>query len=265
QESKAYRLYDPSSKRIVISRDVILDEDATWDWSKEKHKAKELSIEDDEKVQGNQHEHENIEDLQNTPNTPQNSKIEAGSKCTGYSTRVIHSYTKTTYVVDDYYADQDQFNEDEASFAMYIFKFCEESNCSGYQTYEDHMREGHEQYQVYESHRKSHVFNSHMSRLNQEVVTLSTTEAEYVTATTCACHCVWLKDLLEELKEQAGTLEVMCDNSSTIKFVKEPDVVQQKFCRSEEQLADLMTRPLKLSIFEFIRGEIKVPAIKQAT
>lgn len=27
----------------------------------------------------------------------------------------------------------------------------------------------------------------------QEVVTLSSTEAEYVAATSCACHCVWLK------------------------------------------------------------------------
>nr|GFA63564.1 putative RNA-directed DNA polymerase [Tanacetum cinerariifolium] len=35
------------------------------------------------------------------------------------------------------------------------------------------------------------------SSRKQEVVTLSTTEAEYVAATTCACHCVWLKDLLE--------------------------------------------------------------------
>ncbi|GKA70962.1 cysteine-rich receptor-like protein kinase 25-like protein, partial [Tanacetum coccineum] len=49
QESKAYRLYDPSSKIIVISRDVIFDEDATWDWSEENQKAEELSIEDDEK------------------------------------------------------------------------------------------------------------------------------------------------------------------------------------------------------------------------
>ncbi|GKF16696.1 cysteine-rich receptor-like protein kinase 25-like protein [Tanacetum coccineum] len=29
QESKAYRLYDPSSKRIVIIREVIFDEDST--------------------------------------------------------------------------------------------------------------------------------------------------------------------------------------------------------------------------------------------
>lgn len=30
QESKAYRLYDPSSKKIMINRDVIFDEDAVW-------------------------------------------------------------------------------------------------------------------------------------------------------------------------------------------------------------------------------------------
>nr|GMD95646.1 Retrovirus-related Pol polyprotein from transposon TNT 1-94 [Ipomoea batatas] len=30
--SKAYRLYDPSSKKIIISRDVVFEEDKAWDW-----------------------------------------------------------------------------------------------------------------------------------------------------------------------------------------------------------------------------------------
>jgi len=34
KESKAYRLYDPISKRIVVSRDVKFEEDKCWDWDK---------------------------------------------------------------------------------------------------------------------------------------------------------------------------------------------------------------------------------------
>jgi hypothetical protein len=29
---KAYRLYDSASKRVNVSRDVVLDEGASWDW-----------------------------------------------------------------------------------------------------------------------------------------------------------------------------------------------------------------------------------------
>ena len=34
EESKAYRLYDPIAKKIVISRDVVFEEDKSWDWDK---------------------------------------------------------------------------------------------------------------------------------------------------------------------------------------------------------------------------------------
>ncbi|XP_076896548.1 secreted RxLR effector protein 161-like [Bidens hawaiensis] len=59
------------------------------------------------------------------------------------------------------------------------------------------------------------------SSRKQEIVTLSSTEAEYVAATTCACHGVWLKGLMEELLGEAiGVMEIQCDNSSTIKLSK---------------------------------------------
>lgn len=32
--SKAYRLFDPTSKRMVVRRDVIFDESKCWDWNK---------------------------------------------------------------------------------------------------------------------------------------------------------------------------------------------------------------------------------------
>lgn len=34
EESKAYRLYDPVKQKIIISRDVIFEEDKNWDWDK---------------------------------------------------------------------------------------------------------------------------------------------------------------------------------------------------------------------------------------
>lgn len=40
EESKAYKLYDPISQQIVVSRDVVFDESAEWEWDK-KH---ELAI-----------------------------------------------------------------------------------------------------------------------------------------------------------------------------------------------------------------------------
>ena len=34
--SKAYRLYDPSTKRVIVSRDVIFEENKEWNWNKAK-------------------------------------------------------------------------------------------------------------------------------------------------------------------------------------------------------------------------------------
>ena len=61
------------------------------------------------------------------------------------------------------------------------------------------------------------------SSKKQPVVTLSTTEVEYIAATYCACQCIWLRRVLKQLchKEEKSTL-IQCDNSSTIKLSKNP-------------------------------------------
>jgi len=35
EESKAYRLYDPASQMIIVSRDVVFEEDKGWNWDKQ--------------------------------------------------------------------------------------------------------------------------------------------------------------------------------------------------------------------------------------
>ncbi|BBG96765.1 hypothetical protein Prudu_005670 [Prunus dulcis] len=99
-------------------------------------------------------------------------------------------------------------------------------------------------------------------KLNQ-IVTLSTTEAEFI---------AWLRRILEELSGlQDGPTPVYCDNSSAIKLSKNPvlhgkskhiDVhyhflrdltkdgtIDLIYCISEDQVADILTKRLKLPVF----------------
>jgi hypothetical protein len=45
KESKAYRLYDPLSQKIIISRDVIFKEEDSWTWSEDHVAAIHASLE----------------------------------------------------------------------------------------------------------------------------------------------------------------------------------------------------------------------------
>ncbi|CAM8991569.1 unnamed protein product [Rhodiola kirilowii] len=115
----------------------------------------------------------------------------------------------------------------------------------------------------------------------QPVVALSTTEAEFIAAALCACQCVWMRNILEQfgLPQRQGTI-IMCDNSSTIKLCKNPvlhgrskhidikfhflrdltksGAVQLSYCKSEYQIADIMTKPLRLEVFERLRSKLGV-------
>lgn len=36
EESKGYRLYNPQTKKIVVSRDVVFEEERNWNWEADK-------------------------------------------------------------------------------------------------------------------------------------------------------------------------------------------------------------------------------------
>lgn len=65
KESKAYRLYNPDTKKLIISRDVTFDESKQWDWEKaEEEKLIEVAGEEVEKDNADE---EADEEEQNAP------------------------------------------------------------------------------------------------------------------------------------------------------------------------------------------------------
>eukprot|EP00253_Pinus_taeda_P019372 PITA_19372 len=110
----------------------------------------------------------------------------------------------------------------------------------------------------------------------QPIVALSTAEEDYVVATTLACQEVWMRRTLRSLgQEQAKGTVIFCDNSSAIAlsknsvFHKRTKHIDKRFhyirelvnsgeivlqhCRTREQIADILTKPLDQKNLEFVR------------
>ena len=114
------------------------------------------------------------------------------------------------------------------------------------------------------------------SSRKQKIVTLLTTEAEFVVATTCTCQDVLLRRILEELQfKQERATTIFCDNNSAIKLSKNlvlhgrskhinvkyyflrdinnEGTIKLQYCRSEDQLADIFTKSLRFLLFQKLR------------
>eukprot|EP00253_Pinus_taeda_P025064 PITA_25064 len=117
------------------------------------------------------------------------------------------------------------------------------------------------------------------------VVALLTAEAEYVAATAAACQAVWLRRVLRDLcHEQENGTTIYCDNSSAIVlsknfvFHKRTKHIDTKFhftrelvnngeivlqhCRTEDQLADILTKPLPKKGFDHFRKCLGMQQLK---
>ncbi|WZY75710.1 hypothetical protein YC2023_022094 [Brassica napus] len=118
----------------------------------------------------------------------------------------------------------------------------------------------------------------------QPIVTLSTTEAEYVSASVCACQAVWFKRILEELGHHIlGGTTIWCDNTSTIKLSKNQvfhgrckhigvrfhflrelvnnEEISLEHYGSQEQIADILTKPLRREVFENLRSKLGICSV----
>ena len=112
----------------------------------------------------------------------------------------------------------------------------------------------------------------------QSNIALSTTEAEYIATRSASCEAVWLRKLLSGLfgLELEATV-IMCDNQSCIKMTENPvfhdksknieiqyfyiwDLVQKgvvklEYVGTNEQVANVLTKPLSRVKFEYFRDK----------
>ena len=119
----------------------------------------------------------------------------------------------------------------------------------------------------------------------QGCVARSTTEAEYIALSTASQEAVWLRRLLESvLKKQDKPITLYEDNQGTIELTKNPKfhnrtkhidvsyhyareqvdnkIISLKYCRTENMLADVMTKGLTKTQFEKFRDMLGLIKIK---
>ncbi|KAK7275147.1 hypothetical protein RIF29_16256 [Crotalaria pallida] len=114
----------------------------------------------------------------------------------------------------------------------------------------------------------------------QACVALSTAEAEYIAAGSCCAQILWMKQQLSDFGLKLDHIPIKCDNTSAINLTKNPvyhsrtkhieirhhflrDHVQKGDCTidfvsTENQLADVFTKPLPRDTFYHIRRELGI-------
>ncbi|WVZ64504.1 LOW QUALITY PROTEIN: hypothetical protein U9M48_014007 [Paspalum notatum var. saurae] len=111
-------------------------------------------------------------------------------------------------------------------------------------------------------------------------VSLSTTEAEYIVAASCCSQLLWMKVTLSDFGLRFGKIPLLVDSTSAISVAKNPVLhsrtkhIDMRFhflrdhyekvdidlvhVASENQLADIFTKPLEFGAFVRLRGELGV-------
>jgi hypothetical protein len=120
---------------------------------------------------------------------------------------------------------------------------------------------------------------SWQSRL-QDVVSLSSAEAEYVAAVDAGKEAVWLGELLRQLGEEAVHTDLFLDNQSAIQLAKNPvnhrrskhietryhkirewvknEVFDLKYIHTSEMAADFLTKNVNKVLLEKIKASVGV-------
>ncbi|GJU74363.1 hypothetical protein Tco_1265768 [Tanacetum coccineum] len=88
-------------------------------------------------------------------------------------------------------------------------------------------------------------FTSWFSK-KQTALAIFTTEAEYVSAEKAFQQALWMKQTLVDYNIKLDDIPILCDNKGAIDLSKNP-------VSSEDNIADILTKPLKRELFNLLR------------
>jgi hypothetical protein len=118
------------------------------------------------------------------------------------------------------------------------------------------------------------------SSKKQNCVSLSTTEAKYVAVTSCCAQLLWMRQTLKDYGVIFDKVPLLCDNESAIKIAHNPvkhnktkhieirhhfirdhvnrGEIDLSYVGTNEQLADIFTKPLDEARFQELRHELNI-------
>ncbi|GKV07267.1 hypothetical protein SLEP1_g19063 [Rubroshorea leprosula] len=122
------------------------------------------------------------------------------------------------------------------------------------------------------------------SSKKQSIVALSTCEVEYVAVASSACQAIWLQSLKNQVRVPIEEpMKIFVDNISAINLAKNPvqhgrskhidirfhysrdlidkRVIELKYYKSENQVADILTKPLKYEAFVKLKSMMGISAL----
>jgi hypothetical protein len=114
----------------------------------------------------------------------------------------------------------------------------------------------------------------------QNLVALSTAEAEYIVAGHCCAQLLWMRQTLRDYGYKLSKVPLLCDNESAIRMVDNPvehsrtkhiDIryhflrdhqqngdIEIAYVSTHNQLADIFTKPIDEKTFSKLRNELNI-------
>ncbi|XP_049349070.1 uncharacterized protein LOC125813644 [Solanum verrucosum] len=222
RESKAYKLYNPINKMVIINRDVVFNEDNILLWEEKPNNQQiPLDLDDGDKEQEQPVADEGVSTLVHQEGTsfrPQRNR----RRPTCMANYEVYVDQPPSYVMHEsehkVYRLKKAFPELGTIDYGILYKKEGKSELIGF-TDSDFAGDKEDKKSTlgYVFMLGSRVVS--WCSKKQPIVTLSTTEAEFVAATVCATQAIWLKKILAELHvRQQEPILIYCDNGSAIKL-----------------------------------------------